>query len=281
MRTTAVIIIIALLVLGFGWLTYYAARHSRGEPVAVAAPERFSLNVPFIDQTIDVTNGLSATVWDSLAVQKFDLIYQLMALPWPQKLVPAVEVKAFHNRRAIYYLLQWTDDSVDQMIAPGKFADACAIMFPLGDEVKSASLMMGFLGKSNIWQWKASQDQAYWTRSTPEAEAAYSDYTYPFEAQETLPVSLQTPVSAVNNLISIRIGTITLKSNQDVHGRGLWTNGQWRVMFSRAFNAQDADTEAAFAPGTEKFCAFAVWNGAAGDRGGRKSISSMIHLNIN
>jgi DMSO reductase family type II enzyme heme b subunit len=80
-------------------------------------------------------------------------------------------------------------------------------------------------------------------------------------------------------LLAIRVGTVTKKPLQNVEGRGIYSDGTWRVVFKRALNAIDAKTDAQFSTG-KQLCAFAVWNGSKGDRGGRKSISDWVELEI-
>ena len=161
----------------------------------------------------------------------------------------------------------------------GKFSDACAIMFPLNKNPGDfPTLMMGFLGKANIWHWKANRDREYWSGQEFN-EKAYADYHYPFEDKETLPVSKDVLTSAVNDLISIRVTTITPKEAQNVAGKGIWSDGAWQVVFKRAIEPLDPELDAGFAD-VKRLCAFAVWNGDKGDRGGRKSISDWVELEI-
>ena len=112
----------------------------------------------------------------------------------------------------------------------------------------------------------------------PKTEA-YADYYYPFEEEEIFSVSKDIPKSAVKDLLAIRVGTITPKETQNVSGRGFWKDGVWQVVFKRSLKAVDAEDDADFRPG-RKLCAFAVWNGAKGDRGGRKTISDWAELDV-
>ena len=85
----------------------------------------------------------------------------------------------------------------------------------------------------------------------------------------------------VNDLLAIRIGTITHKKEQAVQGKGIWENGIWQVVFKRSLKHVSIEDDVLFNPGEEKMlCAFAVWNGATKDRGGRKSISGWVELEL-
>ena len=279
MRKITAVLISVTLIAAFGGLVYYGLMHSRGVPTAVEEPKKIILEAPFINTEIDLAKGISPEIWDSLKTEKIELIYQLTVLPWPKKgLIPSLIVKAFHNKADIFFYLSWEDDTEDRRLETNKFSDACAIMFPMDEKAQPSSIMMGFLGRSNIWQWKASQDIQYWLNELPKTEV-YVDYYYPFEEEETLSVSKVIPKSAVNDLIAIRVGTVTPKDIQNVSGRGFWKDGHWQVVFKRSLEVVATQDDAAFNPG-KRLCAFAVWNGAKGDRGGRKSISDWVELKI-
>lgn len=279
MKKALVILICLLLLFSFGTLVYYALTHSRGIPTQIEKLERVILEAPFIDKEMDLTKGTSLDVWDSISGKEVKLMYQVMVLPWPKVVVPSVSVKAFHNQKDIYFHLSWKDDTEDRDLGMNKFSDACAIMFPLDDKAQPSSIMMGFIGRANIWQWKASQDKEYWLEIHPQTQA-HADYYYPFEEDETLIVSKTIPKSAVSDLVAIRVGTVTPKETQSIEGRGFWQDGSWNIIFKRAIKAIDPEIDAVFNPGKPRFCAFAAWNGAKGDRGGRKSISDWVELII-
>ncbi len=280
MKKTLVILIIIALLLSFTALVYYAFRHARGIPVTAEKIERLTLEVPFIDREIDLSEGISKEPWDSIAPKEVKLMYQVMVLPWPKVVVPTVTVKAFHNGKDIYFYMSWKDDTEDRDLDVNKFSDACAIMFPLGKEVQPSTIMMGFIGRANIWQWKASQDKEYWLKEGPKVKA-YADFHYPFEETELFPVSKTVPKSAVNDLVAIRVGTVTPKEVQgQVEGRGFWRDDHWHVVFKRAIEAIDPEVDTIFEFRKKRLSAFAVWNGAKGDRGGRKSISDWVELEV-
>lgn len=279
MKKFIVVLISIVSVILFGMLVYHGLRYSRGVPVSVEKKEIVILNAPFIDIDIDLNKGISLNKWDSIPVKKVKLMYQVMILPWGKSLVSPISIKAFHNRKDIYFYISWKDTTENRDIGQNKFSDACAIMFPMDEEVQASTLMMGFLGRANIWHWKAIVDREYWLKQEPVTEA-YADFYYPFEEKELFSVSKEVPSSAVNDLMAIRVGTITPKEIQNVQGRGFFKNGTWHVVFKRSFRAVDSGIDAVFNLGIKKLCAFAVWDGENGDRGGRKSISDWVELDI-
>jgi DMSO reductase family type II enzyme heme b subunit len=59
--------------------------------------------------------------------------------------------------------------------------------------------------------------------------------------------------------------------DQAVAAEGIYATGSYQVQFSRPFSARP-DT-ITLAPGDRVPVAFAVWNGSAGDRDGKKSVT--------
>ena len=278
MKKLGIISIIIVSIISFSLLVYHGFTRTRGMPVPIEKSKRIVLEILYIVKEIDLDNGIDKEFWAGLPSQEIKLLYQVMVLPWPKIVTPLVTVKAFHNKKDIYFYMSWKDETENRTIGINKFSDACAIMFPLNKKVDPPTLMMGFLGKANIWHWKASRDKEYWDKEKEE-DRAYADFHYPFEDKETLVVSKDVVKSAVNDLISIRVTTVTPKETQEVKGRGIWSEGAWQAVFKRSMNATDPEVDALFEAG-KMLCAFAVWNGEKGDRGGRKSISDWVELEV-
>lgn len=278
-KSTAFLIAIALIA-AFAGLVYYGVTHSRGVPVKIEKIVTPRVEVPFIDREIDLAQGISPELWQEIKPQEIELMYQVTVLPWPKikSGLGAVTFKTFHNKEDIYFYLSWPDNSEDRLHETALWPDAGAIMFPLEKKAQPHTIMMGFLGRVNIWHWKANQDREYWKNESPQTKA-YVDFYYPFEEQELFPVSKHITKSPVNDLVAIRVGTITPKDNQEVMGKGVWENGVWSVVFKRPLKAGELENGADFAAG-KKLAALAVWNGSQGDRGGRKSISDWVELEI-
>lgn len=278
MKKLVIYVIIIVCSVSFGYLVYFGFRHARGVPVDDKEREVPRVSVPLIQRDIHHSKGIDFSFWDTQPSNKIDLLYQLMVLPWPKKVVPEVTVKAFHNTRKIFFYMEWEDKTQDIDHEIGSFTDACAVMFPLGKDEQPSSLMMGFLGKANIWQWRAVQDRKFWLNQMRHRKV-YVDFYYPFEEEELFPVSKEVYRSAVNDLLAIRVGTVTPVPEQTVSGRGIYREKKWVVVISRSLTSKDAEVNAAFDSG-KRLCSFAVWDGSHGDRGGRKSISNWVELNI-
>jgi DMSO reductase family type II enzyme heme b subunit len=302
MKKSTVILISLTAIILFAGLVYYGLSHSRGVPIKLEKPEKVILEVQFLDKEIDVAKNSGPDIWQALPKKEIELMRQVTVLPWGKSLVSPVIVSAFHNKKDIYFYISWKDDTQDRDAGINTFSDGCAVMFPMGKDIPPSTIMMGFMNKANIWHWKASRDREYWLAQEKGAGAnelpqrkVYADYHYPFEEEELFVVSKDIPKSAVNDLIAIRVGTITPKDIQNVQGRGFWANGSWQVVFKRPIAIKDAEIDAQLEPAVpavapplsgqsgadnNKLCAFSVWNGASGDRGGRKSISDWVELDI-
>lgn len=276
MKRAIVILIAVVSTAAFGLLVYYGFKHTRGVPVQIEEQKRATLSATYIDKAIDLAEGIDEEFWRRISGQEIKLLYQVMILPWPKAVTPSIIAKAFHNNNDIYFYMSWKDETENWTLGINKFSDACAIMFPLDERPQTPTLMMGFLGKANIWHWKASRDREYWHKEE-NGPMVYADYHYPFEDKETLALSKDAVQSAVNDLISVRVATVTPKETQEVKGRSLWRDGVWEVVFKRSISVVDPEFDAVFNPG-KRLCAFAVWNGERGDRGGRKSISDWVEL---
>lgn len=278
-KKTLVTLISFILAIIFLGTVYYGFKNPRGTPVKYEEPEKTVIEVPYLEKDIDLANGISMDIWGSLPAREVELMYQVTVLPWPKSLVSILTAKAFHNKKDIYFYLSWSDDTENRALDMAKFPDACAIMFPLEAEVQSTSIMMGFMNKANIWQWKASQGREYWAKEQRTTKA-YSDYYYPFEEQELFVISKDVAQTSANDLMAIRVGTVTPKEIQNIQGRGIWNKEAWHVVFKRSLNAIDPEVDTDFDPVKTMYCAFGIWNGETGDRGGRKSISDWVELNI-
>jgi DMSO reductase family type II enzyme heme b subunit len=83
--------------------------------------------------------------------------------------------------------------------------------------------------------------------------------------------------SPVESLVAAGIGTLTPQPTaaQNVSGKGVWSGGEWRVVFVRNLEAS-GNGDARLTDGTP--VAFAVWNGSEGDRNGIKAVSTWYRL---
>jgi hypothetical protein len=87
-------------------------------------------------------------------------------------------------------------------------------------------------------------------------------------------VSDPTRLSAAEDLVAQGFGSLLARPlpAQDVEARGVHRTGAYRVVFRRAL-AGKGERAVTLVPGRTVPVAFAIWNGSAGDRDGKKSVT--------
>ena len=280
MNNKIVIAIVMLISVGvFAWLAGYGWRNRYGSPETYEIVEPGVLLVSYQDQDLALNEAdIFADIWQNVPGLEVKLMHQITEKPWPKGHTPKIQVQAFHNGRDIYFKATWKDDQANTTKTVDTFVDGCAIAIPMDVEAPVRSIMMGFSSPVNIWNWQADDDMLYWQGKTGIPDVAV-DFTYPFENEETLSVTIPKPQVAVMDLIAQRAGSLTRKDNQIVQGRGLWRDGSWSVVFKRSLTTEDQQQDSQFS-GPKHSVSFAVWDGDQDDRGSRKSISEWVKLQI-
>ena len=254
---------------------------------------------PAASQTVQVQSapvqddpGLdaSAAAWSKATPIDVPLTAQNVTYPFGGGSVPRVTVRALNTRDRLYVRVDWADSTKDDRLAKlTDFSDAVAVEFPSQATVSTPSICMGQAnGAVNIWQWRAvlegsdrpAQDHPNryidddpWRRIDPKA----ADLAYPARYVGN-PISgvKGTPVS---DLTAQAFGTLAPTQNQLAHGKGVWQDGRWSVVFARDLNTNAPD-EAKLGGGVTTDMAVAIWDGARGDRNGQKSVSQFVKLAI-
>lgn len=224
----------------------------------------------------------------------------LMPLWWRSDRPEELTVQAVHNGNEIALLLTWYDDTHDQLaLRPQDFRDAAAIEFASVDD--PPFFAMGARGEFvNIWMWK-SERQADLEPAFQDLDKQYpnmgidaypnlrrSELEQPTRNALTLEsdsvfvtgwgagniVSDPTRKSPVEDLHAQGFGSLSarLPIDQRVQATGGFTTGTYRVLFRRALDGH-GDHAINFEAGKKVSAAFAIWNGSAGDRDGKKSVT--------
>lgn len=191
-----------------------------------------------------------------------------------------VEVRALHTNDRIAFRLSWADATkTDTWDISNRFADGCAVQVPSRAGEIPAPMMGHGGGFVSIVRWRSLD---------PNAEPypkAYWDYHRP-DAMETTNPAL---AGKSEHLVAQGYGTLDRKPVQDAVTNGGWADGRWTVTleaprqaFLPATIAPVKGKKPAAAPwrGTAIPVAFAVWDGARGDRDGIKSISVWQWLSL-
>ena len=231
----------------------------------------------------------------------------LMPLWWRSERPEEVTVRAVHDGKELAILMVWQDDTNDHTaLRPQDFRDAAAIQFSLAADPPFFA-MGEKAAPVNIWMWK-SERQADLEPAFQDLEKTYpnlgidsypnisrSAVEQPFRNALTLQsdptfvtgwgagniVSDPQRKSPAEDLAARGFGTLQARPRVDQHidARGVYGHGSYEVMFRRPL-APNGQGSVALHPGTTVPVAFAVWNGSAGDRDGKKSVTIWQELKI-
>lgn len=231
----------------------------------------------------------------------------LMPLWWRVERPEELTVRALHDGKEVAILLSWADATSDSTaMRPQDFRDAAAIAFALTED--PPFFAMGQTGGPvNIWMWK-SERQA-------DLEPAFQDLekVYPNIGIDSYPNLLRSPVeqptrhaltldsdptfvtgwgagnivadptrrSAAEDLTAEGFGTLRARPrpDQSVAAVGVYQTGAYHVQLRRPLKTGKKDA-VALTPGKRAAVSFAVWNGSAGDRDGKKSVTIWQELVI-
>ncbi|MEE8349804.1 MAG: ethylbenzene dehydrogenase-related protein [Acidobacteriota bacterium] len=243
-----------------------------------------------------------ASVWRDAPA--FNL--HLMPLWWRDDRPEEVTVQALHDGNEIAIQLTWPDPTHDHTaIRPQDFRDAAAI--ELSRDMDPPFFGMGEQGfEVDIWMWK-SERQA-------DLEPAFQelDKIYPNIGIDSYPNLLRSPLEqptrnaltlesdpdfvtgwGAGNIVSdptrgtpaedlVAQGFGTLKArppvDQRVAATGTYSLGSYRLVFRRALSG--GRDRVSLQTGETALVSFAVWNGSAGDRDGKKSVTIWQELYI-
>ena len=251
--------------------------------------------------------GLPAHPDDSLWQQAPYVNLHLMPLWWRSERPEELTVRAAHDGRELALLVVWQDASDDHTaMRPQDFRDAVAVQFSLAPD--PPFLAMGErTSPVNVWMWK-SERQADLEPAFQDLEKIYPNIgidSYPnllrsaleqparhaltLESDPTFVtgwgagniVSDPTRLSAVEDLQAQGFGTLQARPfvDQKVAGIGVYSTGSYRVILRRGLKPQGQEA-VRLKPGASVPVAFAVWNGSAGDRDGKKSVTIWQELKL-
>jgi|CXWL01.1.fsa_nt_gi DMSO reductase family type II enzyme heme b subunit len=156
---------------------------------------------------------------------------------WADKLVGkvrAVSVQAAHDGERLAIHLEWNDDTENKEFAERQFPDGAAVVFPSNGDASLVTLGAPD-AKVNAWYWRADLEDG-------------------------------------ENLVAQGLGTDTPTKDTPIAGRGVWNDGRWSVVVSRALKAKGADN-VKLTPGKTIKAGFTVWEGSNRERGDLRSYS--------
>ena len=148
--------------------------------------------------------------------------------------VRSLSVKSAHNGKELLFLLEWRDPTENNDYVARDFPDGAGILFPLKDDAPLRT--MGSENQPvNAWFWRADLED---------------------EAQ---------------NITAKGIGTVEKTEKSSIATRAQWKDGTWKLTIGRPLSANGEGVQ--LQPGKTVKVAFAVWDGASGERAGIKSFS--------
>ncbi|MBI4516575.1 MAG: c-type cytochrome [Deltaproteobacteria bacterium] len=231
----------------------------------------------------------------------------LMPLWWRTDRPEEVTVRALHDGKDIAFQLVWQDITHDATaMRTQDFRDAAAV--ELSATADPPFFAMGAKGQFvNIWMWK-SERQADLEPAFQDLEKVYPNLgidSYPnllksaveqplrhaltLESDPTFVtawgagniVADPTRASAAEDLTAQGFGTLRARPPVDhtVAAKGVYGTDSYRVVFRRALKGK-GEGAVTLEPGTTVPVAFAIWNGTAGDRDGKKSVTIWQELNL-
>lgn len=268
-----------------GIAAYTLSRPAALKPATHLAAGRHAGDLP-----LDPTDA----AWERRSRWAVALMVQNMVPPHvPELSVPEVQVAALHNGEQVAFLIEWADDEEDAIDAMAMFRDAVAVQLPV-DPATTPGVTMGAIGQPvHIMQWRAT-----WQRDVdlgrqgvqdafpnlfhdapPEAlmGAEAARQFYPALAVGN-PMARRDRTSPVEDLTAVGFGSLTSHETQTADGRGVHDRNGWHVVIVTPM-AAGAD-KTALTPGISTSIAFAVWDGARGNRGSRKQWSNWTALEI-
>jgi hypothetical protein len=231
----------------------------------------------------------------------------LMPLWWRAERPEEITVRALHDGKELALLLTWSDPTHDATaMRPQDFRDAAAVAFSLSTDPPFFAMGQPG-GPVNIWMWKAERQA--------DLEPAFQDLekVYPNIGIDSYPNLLRSPLeqpmrhaltlesdptfvtawgagnivadptrkSATEDLVAQGFGTLRARppTDQNVEAVGVYATGAYRVQLRRRLEGQGNDAVSLKA-GSRTAVSFAVWNGSAGDRDGKKSVTIWQELLI-
>ncbi len=168
---------------------------------------------------------------------------------WKEKkigVVGDVQVDAVHDGEKIAFRLEWSDPTEDTEITDTtRFPDGAGILLPCVQYAPMA--IMGAIGMAvNAWYWRADEN------------------------------------GGGRHVLAEGLGTSRTLEGDQVRSNGVYQNGRWHVVITRALKVQSSDTPAQLEPGQSTGFGVAIWEGGHGERAGIKAISGddWIELNL-
>lgn len=239
----------------------------------------------------------AAAAWQKIPGQYL----AVMPMAWRDERPEGLIVRAAYDDQDLAVHLTWEDAThSDEQVHTASFSDGAAVQ--ISGEADPPLFAMGAKGAPDlrVWFWKAAFEK--------DREAGFQDvqhgnpnmYVAHYQHMQDGPTTPKEPKQApldehnatfltgrgagnqtaqpkpdgAESLTAHGIGTLARRPASDagVRARGVWQRGFYSLVFRRPLK-QDGDKALQLAAGSKFSIAFAIWDGAAGDRNGQKSVT--------
>ncbi len=209
--------------------------------------------------------------WTGAAAHRVDLLPQTMATPQGGGATTALEVRALHDGARVGFHISWASASAERSVGIRGHRDACAIMFPAVPTASPPPFFMGAKGQPVvIWQWKPDwEDPAAQETARLSRYPEYADHYNPANDALFAAVGDRPAATRANVIVAEGFGSASRTEDAALEVRSAFAEGRWRVVFRRAIPVDHPPISL----GMASHANFAVWEGAAGEVGARKSLS--------
>lgn len=285
-----------------------AASALAGASPAVGAPTTAEVPPPEIKvskvATAPKTDDPLDPFWDKIAVADVPMLPQQVAQPALEAgTITNVQVQAVRDDQRYVWRLSWDKPQVADKSDVGEFSDAVAMQFPLSDgapyTMGGPKMPVRMLHWKATWQKDVDEGFQDWALTHPNSDADlywFAKGEKPFTMQKSFsdPKAKQYMIAAsagnpmadfdrknpVEELTAHGFGSATHIGETPSRGRGTWKDGKWYVVIDRPVETADPLIARFNENPGQQLIAFAVWDGTAGNRGGRKNITNWLPMRI-
>jgi mono/diheme cytochrome c family protein len=247
-----------------------------------------------VKQVLTLPIAADSSIWQQVGAVPI----RTVPLWWRDDAEPDLLVQAVHDGKAICFRMSWADPYPNQDSARSEdFEDAIAVELFRGKS--EPFLGMGAADAPvDMWFWDADRQSADDIEKVnpnvvvdlyPFSETVVTSAEYDRAGTHTAaqaPISLPA-VAAGNQIVpseNTRAGssletagpgsaTFRPVKSQLVDAHGQWADGRWTVVMTRALKVDAVGAGVSLEPGAKASVAFAIWDGGAKDRDGKKLVS--------
>lgn len=222
--------------------------------------------------------------WHKMKAVEIDLYPQNMEKPKIFKTgVSKIKVKAIHNKEWLAIYLSWPDGTKNNQVSTSMESDAAAIQMPVLSWNKTSFIMGGPKTPVSIMNWKAIWQNDIDTHYQEVKDVFPNTWVDTYQFGKNPAIDINNPVSQPNrkepveSLVAEGFGTLTSQKFQNLHGKGVYRDGRWHVVFARPFKRIN-QIESELRMGKKTALAFAIWDGGNGETGSRKAYAPWNEL---